>query len=95
VRAWAILLGGLIVWAVHFFALYAIGSLLPGTGLAVWLSLGVSVPAILANALIIRISVRRAVAPDPLGRWIFQVGAIGAGMSLLAVVWQSFPGLLV
>ena len=26
-RAWFLLLGGLVVWTIHFFALYAIGSI--------------------------------------------------------------------
>ena len=36
------LLAGLLVWAAHFFGVYIIGSLFPGTELARWLVLGIT-----------------------------------------------------
>ena len=39
-REWTILLGGLVIWAAHFFTLYAISSILPGEDEARFLVLG-------------------------------------------------------
>jgi hypothetical protein len=96
VRAWAILLGGLVVWALHFFVIYGIGSALPGRPEARWLVVGVTLPALAADVLILRKTVgagSRSGAGDPLERWISQGGAIGAAISLVAVAWQCVPAL--
>ena len=93
-RAWAILLGGLTVWTAHFFALYAIGSVLPGQCEARWWVLAATVPALAANGLILW----RTVGPgggDSLDGWIARVGAGGAALSLLAVIWQALPALMI
>jgi hypothetical protein len=93
-RAWAILLGGLVVWAAHFFALYSIASILPGRPEARWLVLAATVPAILADGLIVWRAAARTGAADQLHRSIGQISAVGAALSLIAVIWQALPALL-
>jgi hypothetical protein len=93
-RAWTILLGGLIVWTAHFFALYAIGSVLPGRDEARWWVLAATLLALAANGLILWKTIGSA-SGDPLDGWIVRVGAGGAALSLLAVIWQALPALLV
>lgn len=93
-RAWSILLGGLAVWAVHFFVLYGVGSVLPGRSEARWLVLGLTLPALAVDAMILRKTIWPKDRTDPLDRWILQLGATGASVSLVAVVWQSVPALI-
>jgi hypothetical protein len=93
-RAWAILLGGLTVWAAHFFALYAIASILPGQPEARWLALAATVPAILADGLLVWRAAAWMRATDQLHRSIGQISAVGAALSLIAVIWQALPALL-
>ena len=90
-RAWATVLGGLAIWAAHFFLLYAIASVLPGRPEARWLVLAVTLPAVAGEALIIRRTMAGARRPDELDAWIARLGTAGAGLSLVAVVWQAVP----
>jgi NO-binding membrane sensor protein with MHYT domain len=95
-RVWALLLGGLVVWATHFFALYAIGSVLPEAlavaRLATLLATGA---AITADILLLRAVRRRSKAgEDELDRWIHGLAAAGAMLSLVAVLWQGLPALI-
>jgi hypothetical protein len=92
-RAWAIVLGGFAVWAVHFFALYAIASALPGRNEARWLVLAVTVPALAAVAMILWKTIGAPPRPDPLDDWLARLGALGAALSLVAVAWQAVPAL--
>ena len=93
-RAWTILLGGLAVWAAHFFVIYGIASVLPGRPEARWLVLAATLPAVAADGLILWRTIGRGRRPDPLGRWTSQLGAMGAAISLIAVLWQSAPALV-
>lgn len=95
-RTWLLLLGGLLVWAAHFFLLYAIASVFPGTSTARILTLVVTAPALGANAALIWIAANRLFdRQDPLGQWIAAFAATAAGLSFVAVVWQALPALLV
>ncbi len=98
-RRWALLLGGLVVWAAHFFALYGIAS--------VWLQ-GPTAPVLVGVATLAALAVdgwllwrtapakrARAVGIDREDRWIARVGFVGAALSALAVVWQGLPALIV
>ena len=91
---WALLLGGLTIWAAHFFLLYGFASIFPGRELARILSLVVTVPALAADAALLWAAAARAIVRDELDRWIYDVSAIGAGLSFIAVVWQSLPALM-
>lgn len=94
-RVWAVLLGGLTVWAAHFFVLYGIASVLPGRPEAQWLVLAATLPAVVADGLILRKTIGRGSRADPLDGWISRFGAIGAALSLVAVIWQSAPALVI
>lgn len=96
-RAWALMMGGLIVWAGHFFALYGIASIFPGMPLARTLTIAVTVPALALNALLLWIAtVQRLRLPSTdLAAWINDVGAIGAALSFVFVLWQATPAFLV
>ena len=94
-RAWAILLGGLTIWAAHFFALYGIASALPGRPEARWLVVAATVAAVAGNALILWQAFGRASRSDELERWLVHLGGLGAAISMLAVLWQVVPVLIV
>lgn len=94
---WTLLLGGFGVWAAHFFLLYAFASLFPETQLARILTLIATVPALAANAALLwaAAALRLVAKEDELDRWVFDLSAIGAGLSLVAVIWQALPALIV
>lgn len=94
-RAWTIVLGGLAVWAAHFFVLYGIASVLPGRPEARWLVLAATLPAVATDGLILWKTIGGGSRPDPLDRWTSQLGAIGAAISLIAVIWQCAPALVI
>ena len=94
-RTWFILLGGMIVWAVHFLSLFILASVFEsgmiaraGVGL---LTLGCAATDAALLVLCWR-AIRRS-GTDSLVRWIGSLGAVMVGLSLVAVVWQSMPAL--
>lgn len=92
-RKWATLLSGLIVWAAHFFALYIAASVFPGGDTARWLTFVATLAALTANGAILFRTLRRT--SDAFELWVRQLGAIGAALSALAVLWQGLPGIIV
>jgi hypothetical protein len=96
VLKWLLLLGGLLIWAAHFFLLYGFASIFPGNDVARWLTIGATCAAMAANVGIIYLALAAEMAggADALDRWIRTTGFSGALLSFLAVVWQSFPALL-
>lgn len=94
---WTLLLGGLGVWAAHFFLLYGFASVFPGTQLARLLTVVATVPALAADAALLWVAAARRLVPDAdeLDRWILDVSAVGSGLSFVAVVWQVLPALMV
>lgn len=91
---WTLLLGGLTIWAAHFLLLYAFASLFPGRDLAKILSLAATVPALAADAGLLWFAMARKQGDD-LDRWVARVGALGAALSILAILWQALPALMV
>lgn len=91
-RRWAFVLSGLIVWAAHFFVLYVAASLLPGAQAARWLTLIFTLVGMAAAGAILWRALRAA--DGPFERWTNQLAAIGAGLALIAVLWQGLPALL-
>ena len=93
---WRTMLGGLAVWAAHFFTLYALGSIFESTAPARFGSLVATVAAVIANLAILR-ALRRpsaGLAGDPLARWMKSLGTLGAMLSLVAVLWQGLPAVV-
>jgi len=91
-RAWLLVLGGLIVWTAHFVAIYAVASVFPGQGIARWIVLAASVAAIGVNLAILWWT--KGLRGDPLDGWICTTGRIAAALSILAVIWQTVPAAL-
>lgn len=95
-RAWAMLLGGLLVWAAHFFSLYIGASLFPGTATARWLAIVATLAAAAAAGWLLSLSIRqsRHAEADELQRWLAGFAAAGCGLALLAIFYQGLPALL-
>jgi hypothetical protein len=96
VGKWSLLLGGLTIWAVHFFLIYAFASIFPGSRIANILALIVTVPALAANAALWWIAWTGAsiADADELDRWVLNVAAVGAALSFIAVLWQVLPAVM-
>ena len=92
-RKWALLLGGLVVWAAHFFLAYAFASIFPGSDLARWLALAATAAGLAGNAMIVWLALLQRRSSDELERWEARVGAAGAMLSFVAVAWQGLPAI--
>lgn len=89
------LLAGLLVWAAHFFGVYIIGSLFPGTELARWLVLGVTSLSVGVVGLILVGLLRRIEAPpDTLDGWLSVLSRSGCALAIVAIAYQVLPALL-
>lgn len=88
-KSWLILLGGLLVWSVHFFGLYAIAEIAPQAALVLALTL-----VCLAADIGLLLFIRRLPNGDAFAAWRRSVAAIGTGLSVLAVCWQALPALV-
>jgi hypothetical protein len=93
VRGWAFLLSGLIVWTVHFFALYAIASIFLTTPLARALTILVTLLCLGGGGWLLLRTLRSAI-PTPTDAWMRTVALLGLGLSGIAIVWQAMPALL-
>lgn len=93
-RSWLVLLGGLLVWAFHFFALYAVGSIFLTTDLARGLTIALTLLCLLALTLIGR-RAWLARAPDAESNWIRIVALWGVAIGSIAILWQGFVALLI
>jgi hypothetical protein len=94
VRGWTFLLGGLIIWAVHFFALYIVASVFLTTPLARMLTLLISLVCLVAGVLLLA-RVWRSDGSTAMNEWTRGVALLGAMISIVAVLWQALPALLV
>ena len=92
---WAFFLGGLLVWAAHFFTLYTISSVFLTTPLARVLVGIATLLAVAANAFLLLLAKRRVAGrADVLDGWVAGLAVLMAALSLVAVLWQAFPALL-
>jgi len=94
VRGWTFLLGGLIIWAVHFFALYIVASVFLTTPLARMLTLLISLVCLVAGVLLL-VRVWCSDGSTAMNEWTRGVALLGAMISIVAVLWQALPALLV
>jgi hypothetical protein len=84
------MLGGMLVWAAHFLAIYALASIF-GSGATARVGVGlVTAAALAADVALLSLCVRaiRADAPSPIAAWL---GATGAALSTISVAWQGLP----
>jgi hypothetical protein len=94
-RAWAFMLGGVLVWAADFFLLYAIASILLTTPAARVLALVVSAAALAADAWLLWNSwAQLGSAEEPYRRWMARLALLTAAISTVGVIWLAFPPLL-
>lgn len=92
-RSWTTLLGGMLVWAAHFFVLYGIGEFAGANTASRGAVLLLGAIALAADGLLFRRLLRRP-RGDEFGRWRTGVASGGLGLSSLAVVWQTLPALV-
>lgn len=97
-RAWLLMLGGMVVWVVHFGGVYAIASVFDVVSNAdapasLWLSGALTVVCLLANAalLLLIVRLRRRRGDDFVADWVLSLGALNAALSFVAVLWQGLP----
>lgn len=100
-KAWLLLLGGMLIWLTHFSALYAISSIAVVADAPAFSERGaVAAATLLAGAgdigvlaLALARSQAEAATPTP-ERFVTRVAALGAFISLLAVLWQGLPAMV-
>lgn len=98
---WFLLLGGMLVWAIHFGGAYAIASVFDllsddDAPAALWATGGLTLLCLMANAVLLAViaSRFRRVPPDDVaGSWMLSGGALLAGLSFISVAWQGLPAL--
>ena len=99
-RRWAWMLGGLIVWTVHFMGVYAIASLADVVSRAddpAWRMVGLAFSGVclLAALAITGWAARRLRrGADPSTRFGDQLALLGGGVATVAIVWQALPTLI-
>lgn len=94
-RAWAFLLGGMLVWTVHFFGSYALSSIFLDAPITRWLSGALTLLCLVADAVLFRralVSYRGEA--DEARRWRAMLATWAAAISFIAVLWQGLPALL-
>ena len=96
-RRWAWMLGGLIVWTVHFMGVYAIASLADVVSRAddlVWRMIGLAFSAacLLAALVLTGWAARRLRRrEDPSAAFGDQLALLGGGVAAIAIIWQALP----
>lgn len=95
-RSWLLLLSGLLIWAAHFFLLYAFASIWPGSQTARWLTFAVTAGALAVDGAIMWLAAKalRGDDDDQLGQWMWRFAFAGSLLSSAAVVWQGLPALI-
>ena len=93
-RAWAYMLGGLIVWTVHFFTLYIVASVFLTTDIARALTVIATLGCLVADGWLVS-RLRTPTGGDEFREWMRKIALFGAGLSALAVVWQGLPALII
>lgn len=95
-RAWAFMLGGMIVWAVHFFALYIVASIFLTSTTSRVLTVLITLACLAAAGLLLQRS-RRAIrheGDDAFTRWQAYLAALTAALALVAILWQGLPAFI-
>lgn len=92
-RRWLHVLGGLLIWTLHFAGLYAIASIdaiTPPHDAGAWRAAGLafSLACVLGCLAIVVRTARRPARAEP-AALLDWLAAVGAGTAALAVVWQT------
>jgi hypothetical protein len=96
-RRWFLLLGGPLIWAAHFLAIYAVTSIwyiaagaTDATARIVIVSL--SAAALVATGFVTVVALRQP-RHDSIDSFLRTVAAVGAILAAIAVTWQTLPAL--
>lgn len=99
-RPWLFLLGPFLLWGLHFGGVYAIASVFdviseadaPGSR---WSTAGFSLACLIAAVALGVASARGARRETTEARrWMLSLGAMGAALTAISVVWQGLPALI-
>lgn len=94
-RASAYMLGGLLVWTVHFFGIYVAGSIFLTSDTTRLISALLTIVCLAAAAVLALLGWKRRKWPlDPFGRWTHRIAGLGAAAAFVAIIWQALPALL-
>lgn len=95
-RAWSFLLGGMIVWAIHFFALYIVVSIFLTSMLTRVLVLAITLACLAAAGyILLRATKEWSGSTDAPDKWGHGLAALFAALALVAVIWQGLPALMI
>lgn len=93
-RPWLWMLSGLIVWTIHFFGVYGLASIAPGTSLARVGAVVITVLCAGALLLLLRRALARRRQGDGFTQWRGELTLWGIALSLVAVLWQGLPAFI-
>ena len=95
-RAWAFLMGGLLIWTVHFFAVYLAASIFLTSGTTRIITAFVTLACLAAAGALTWVGCRELRRRDDrFERWTSRI-AVWAGIgAFVAVLWQGLPALLI
>ena len=95
-RAWSYLLGGLLIWTVHFFGAYIIASIFL-TSLTSRVLTGLLTILCLAASVLLALAAWRnkATAPDLFRRWMDWTAFLAAAIASVGILWQGLPAILI
>ena len=99
-KAWAYMLGGLVVWAVHFLGVYVIASVADVAGGADHpvsrgaVGMFTLVCLIAAGWLTLDAGRRWRRAGDEMAGFVSAVAATGAGVAVVSILWQGLPAVV-
>lgn len=89
------MMGGLLVWTVHFFAIYIVASVFPGTDLARILTSLLTLAGLGADGYLLWWAAGAMKASgEEVQHWKALIAAMSAAISFVAVLWQGFPVVL-
>jgi len=95
-QRWFYMLGGMLVWAIHFVGVYAIASIGDVVARAddpTWRMLGLTFSGLcgLAGIALLIQAVRRGKGEDDVSALANLLAATGAGIAVVAILFQSLP----
>ena len=94
-RYWRDLLGGLLLWTAHFFAIYGVASIWPGTQLARILTAVVTVLALALCGWLSVIGLRHfRAATDDMHRWSWSLALLGYALAGVSIAYQGLTPFL-
>jgi hypothetical protein len=93
-KSWFIMMGGLVLWAVHFFLLYLLAEF-GGSGSGVRLAASLFTLVILGGVAWMFVAVRHKTSRDPFARWRRRAAMLALAFGGLGIVFQYLPILLV